>query len=67
MMTPAEHFMRHEAECKFMAQLARDAASKAVWIGMAERWRRCAELAKQQSAMQARQPRRRKAAKTWSH
>ena len=67
MMTPAEHFMRHEAECKSMAQLAHDAESRAVWIGMAERWRRCAELAKQQSEMQVRPSRHRKPAKTWSH
>lgn len=67
MMTPAEHFTRHEAECKFMAQLARDAESKAVWIGMAERWHRCAELAKQRSETQSRQPRHRKTAKSWSH
>jgi hypothetical protein len=67
MMTPAEHFMRHAAECKFMAQLARDSESRAVWIGMAERWNRCAELAKQQSATQITQTRHRRAAKTWSH
>ena len=66
MMTPAEHFARHEAECKFMAQLARDAESKAVWIGMAARWHRCAELAKQ-SATQVRQRRHRRAARTWAH
>ena len=66
-MTPSEHFMRHEAECKFMAQLARDAESKAIWIGMAERWRRCAELAKQQSAFHAKQARHRKPVKSWSH
>jgi hypothetical protein len=67
MINPAEHFMRHEAECKFMAQLARDAESRAVWIGMAERWHRCAELAKQQSATQIQPTRHRRAAKTWSH
>ena len=67
MINPAEHFMQHEAECKFMAQLARDAESKAVWIGMAERWRRCAELAKQQNAMQVQPTRHRRTAKTWSH
>ena len=46
-MTPSEHFMRHAAECRSMAEIAIDADSKATWIGMAERWRRCAELAKQ--------------------
>ena len=66
-MSPSEHFSRHEAECKFMADLARDPESKAVWMGMAERWHRCAELAKQQSAGLTRQTRHRKQAKSWSH
>jgi hypothetical protein len=58
--------MRHAAECKFMASLARDPESKKTWIGMAERWHRCAELAKEQSAHNARQARHRRA-KNWSH
>jgi hypothetical protein len=66
-MTPSEHFMQHAAECKFMASLARDPESKKTWIGMAERWQRCAELALEQSAHQAKQARHRKQAKTWSH
>jgi hypothetical protein len=65
-MSPSEHFMRHEAECRSMAKLARDSESKATWIAMAERWHRCAELAKEQSATQAKEPRHRKV-KTWSH
>ena len=65
-MTPSEHFMQHAAECKFMAGLARDPESKKTWIGMAERWHRCAELAKEQSAHNAKQARHRRA-KTWSH
>jgi hypothetical protein len=66
-MSPSEHFVRHEAECKFMARLARDPESKATWMAMAKRWRRCAELANQQSAMCATQARHRKQVKTWSH
>jgi hypothetical protein len=66
-MTPSEHFMRHAADCKFMAQLARDPESKAVWIGLANRWHRCAELAKQQSVNHAKQARHRKQVKSWSH
>jgi hypothetical protein len=66
-MTPSEHFMRHAAECEFMAKLARDRESKAVWFGMAKRWHRCAALAKEQSAQQREQARHRKSAKTWSH
>jgi hypothetical protein len=66
-MTPTEHFMQHAAECKFMAGLARDPESNKTWMGMAERWHRCAELAKQQSSHQAKQARHRKQAKSWSH
>ncbi|MBX9774077.1 MAG: hypothetical protein K2Y71_06650 [Xanthobacteraceae bacterium] len=66
-MTPSEHFMQHAAECKFMASLARDPESKKTWMGMAERWHRCAELAKEQSAYQAKQARHRKQVKSWSH
>lgn len=66
-MTPAEHFMRHADECRFMADMARDAESKKTWKGMAERWHRCAELAKQQSVQRAKEARHRKPVKTWSH
>ena len=46
-----EDFLRHAAECEYMAKFSRDAHNKAVWRSMAERWVRCAELAKQQSAV----------------
>lgn len=49
-----------------MAQLARDKESRATWMGMAERWHRCADLAKQQNAQCAKDARRRKSARTWS-
>jgi hypothetical protein len=35
-----EEFLKHAAECKLTAKLARDPASKAAWSQMAERWRR---------------------------
>ena len=57
----SEDFLRHAAECEYMAKFSRDAHNKAVWRSMAERWVRCAELAKQQSAVnspKARQYRR---------
>jgi hypothetical protein len=44
-MTPSEVFMRHAAECKFMARCSRDRENREVWKRMAERWVRCAELA----------------------
>jgi hypothetical protein len=47
-MNPAEKFLRHAAECEQMARTMRDPESKAVWRRMAERWVRCAELARQQ-------------------
>jgi hypothetical protein len=42
----SELFMRHAAECKQMANASRDAETRKVWIRMAERWARCAELAR---------------------
>ena len=45
-MTPSEEFLRHAAECESMARFSRDLESKIAWHGMAERWSRCAELAK---------------------
>src|SRR5215471_4958780 len=42
-MSPVDAFLRHAAECKRMAGRASDAPSRFVWIGMAERWLRCAE------------------------
>jgi hypothetical protein len=44
-MIPSEVFMRHAAECKFMARCSRDRENREVWKRMAERWARCAELA----------------------
>jgi hypothetical protein len=46
----SDDFLRHAAECESMAKFSHDAKNKLVWLGMADRWVRCAELAKQQSA-----------------
>ena len=43
-MSPVEALVRHAAECKRMAERVSDAPSRFVWIGMAERWLRCAEI-----------------------
>jgi hypothetical protein len=43
-MSPVEAFLRHAAECKRMAVYVGDAQSRFVWIGMAERWLRCAKV-----------------------
>ena len=49
-MYPPEEFLKHAAECKQMAKLTRDPASKATWSQMAERWVQCADVAKVQSS-----------------
>ena len=48
-MHPPEEFLKHAAECKLTAKLARDPASKAAWSQMAERWLQCDELAERKS------------------
>ena len=55
----SEDFLRHAAECEYMAKFSRDVKNKLVWRDMAERWVRCAELAKQQSAAIHNSPRAR--------
>jgi len=45
-MTP-EDFLKHAAECRYMAKFSPDSENKLTWLGMADRWLRCAELAKQ--------------------
>ncbi len=46
----SDDFLRHAAECEYMAKFSRDVKNKVVWRSMAERWVRCAELDKQHSA-----------------
>ena len=48
-MIPSEEFLRHAAECEYMAKRSRDRKDKELWRRMAERWIRCAELAQDQS------------------
>jgi len=45
-MVPSEEFLRHAAECKHMAKFSDNPRDRAFWIRMAERWNRCAELAR---------------------
>jgi hypothetical protein len=49
-MNPSEEFLKHAADCERMAKFTRDPTSKATWNRMAERWLRCAEVFKSQSA-----------------
>jgi hypothetical protein len=51
LLMTSEDFVRRAAECEYMAKSSRDAENKVVWRNMAERWVRCAELAKQQAAV----------------
>jgi hypothetical protein len=70
-MILAEEFLRHAADCERMAKFTHDHESRSVWNGMAERWLRCAELAKKQSSATHRGDKEkkshRKPADSWSH
>jgi hypothetical protein len=48
-MVTSEVFIRHAAECEYMAKRSGDRKDKELWRRMAERWIRCAELAQQHS------------------
>ncbi len=56
MLNPPDEFVRHAAECELMAKFTRDPESRATWNQMAQRWRRCAELFKNQSVAAQRAP-----------
>ena len=43
----ADHFQRFAAECRAMANGTRNPRDKEVWVGLAERWLRCATLMQQ--------------------
>ena len=53
-MVTSEVFIRHAAECEYMAKRSRDREDKELWRRMAERWIRCAELAQHRSQPSAR-------------
>jgi hypothetical protein len=42
-MDLVQEFQKHAADCELMAKLTRDAASKAQWQDLAERFRQCAD------------------------
>jgi hypothetical protein len=66
-MNPSEEFLRHATECQQMAKFTRDAASKATWSRMAERWLRCAEVFKRESSAARPAKRQRKPAAGTEH
>ena len=45
-MNPVEKFREQAADCREMARVTRDKGSKLTWVKLAERWERCAELAR---------------------
>src|SRR4051794_10077445 len=40
---PSRGISKHAGECEIMAKFTRDLQSRATWMGMVDRWRRCAE------------------------
>jgi hypothetical protein len=45
-MDPVQDFLNHANECQQMARSKRDAKAKATWKRLAERWLRCADIAR---------------------
>jgi hypothetical protein len=45
-----EHFERFAAECEAMADGTRNPLEKELWMGLAERWLRCAALMEREEA-----------------
>ena len=43
-MQTSELFLNRASECELMAKSTRDPGNKAIWMRMAERWHRYAEL-----------------------
>jgi hypothetical protein len=44
-MQTSEVFLNRAIECERLAKSAREPATKATWMRMAERWHHCAEVA----------------------
>ena len=55
-----EHFQRFAAECEAMADGTRNPLEKELWMGLAERWLRCAALMeREESEVRARRKKQR--------
>jgi hypothetical protein len=50
-MDASDRFLGFAAECELMAKGSRDPKNKTVWRGIAERWKRCAELVERQNSL----------------
>ena len=44
-----EDCLKQAAECRYMAKFSRDGENRFTWLRMADRWVKCAELAKQRN------------------
>jgi hypothetical protein len=66
-MVISEEFLRHAAECTLMAKTAPDRESRLAWHRMAERWARCAELARRQDSCRSERKRTSKLSKHSKH
>jgi hypothetical protein len=69
-MHVASEFIRRATECDHMAQFTDDPVSKTTWKGMADRWRRCAEVERVANAAteeHRRSKRQRQTSPSWSH
>ncbi|HEX8811239.1 MAG TPA: hypothetical protein VF742_04530 [Terracidiphilus sp.] len=69
-MSPSEKFLKFAAECELMAKFTRSRENRTVWIRMAERWQRCAELYdRESSAVQSSSmaKRHRTSSHSWTH
>ena len=62
-------FLKRATECELMARSALDAQTRAAWKRMADRWNRCAEIAKvsRSPARNRDAAPRRKPAPSWNH
>ena len=49
-MKLSEKFVRFAAECEHMAEFTHDLENKTIWMQMAGRWLRCAELHNHETA-----------------
>jgi hypothetical protein len=50
-MITADEVLKFAADCKRMAKVSRSKENKSVWIGLAQRWVRCAELMNEQTRL----------------
>ena len=50
-MVTADRMLKFAADCERMAKASRSKENRSVWIGLAQRWVRCAELMNEQTRL----------------